>query len=67
MDRIRSTRGWEKLIQKFGQKPKGKRPLGMPNRWWEDNIRMDLKWRRVKLCGLVGSVSGSRLVAGEFD
>jgi hypothetical protein len=24
-------------------KPKGKRPLGMPRRRWEDGIRMDLK------------------------
>jgi hypothetical protein len=24
-------------------KPQGKRPLGMPRRMWEDNIRMDLR------------------------
>ena len=24
-------------------KPEGKRPLGMPRRRWEDNIRMDLR------------------------
>jgi hypothetical protein len=24
-------------------KPKGKRPLGMPRRRWEDGIRMDLR------------------------
>jgi len=24
-------------------KPTRKRPLGRPRRWWEDNIRMDLK------------------------
>ena len=24
-------------------KPTGKRPLGMPKRRWDDNIRMDLK------------------------
>jgi hypothetical protein len=23
-------------------KPGGKRPLGRPSRWWEDEIRMDL-------------------------
>ena len=23
--------------------PTGKRPLGRPRRWWEDNIRMDIK------------------------
>jgi ribosome biogenesis protein Nip4 len=25
------------------EKPEGKRPLGRPRRWWEDNIRMDLR------------------------
>jgi hypothetical protein len=24
-------------------KPEGKTPLGIPRRWWEDNIRMDLR------------------------
>jgi hypothetical protein len=24
-------------------KPEGKRPLGRPKRWWENNIRMDLR------------------------
>jgi len=24
-------------------KPEGKRPLGRPKRWWEDNIKMDLQ------------------------
>jgi hypothetical protein len=24
-------------------KPEGKRPLRRPRRWWEDNIRMDLR------------------------
>jgi hypothetical protein len=24
-------------------KPEGKRPLGRPKRWWEDNIKMDLR------------------------
>jgi hypothetical protein len=23
-------------------KPEGRRPIGRPRRWWEDNIRMDL-------------------------
>jgi hypothetical protein len=23
--------------------PKGKRPVGRPRRWWEDNIKMDLR------------------------
>jgi hypothetical protein len=25
------------------RKPEGKRPLGIPNHRWEDNIRMDLE------------------------
>jgi hypothetical protein len=24
-------------------KPEGKRPRGRPRRWWEDNIKMDLR------------------------
>jgi hypothetical protein len=24
-------------------RPKGKRPLGRPRRWWEDNIKMDIR------------------------
>jgi hypothetical protein len=24
-------------------RPAGKRPLGRPRRWWEDNIKMDLR------------------------
>jgi hypothetical protein len=24
-------------------KPKGKKPLGRPRRWWDDNIRMNLR------------------------
>jgi hypothetical protein len=24
------------------ERPEGKRPLGRPRRWWEDNIKMDL-------------------------
>jgi hypothetical protein len=24
-------------------RPKGKRPLGRPRRWWEDNIKLDLR------------------------
>jgi hypothetical protein len=30
------------MIQCFGSKSEGKRPLGRPRRRWEDNIRMDL-------------------------
>ena len=30
-------------IKILAGKPTGKRPLGMPRRRWEDNIRMDLK------------------------
>jgi hypothetical protein len=31
-----------KLIENFGGKPEGKRPLGLPRRRWEDNINVDL-------------------------
>jgi hypothetical protein len=24
-------------------RPEGKRPLGRPRRWWEDNIKLDLR------------------------
>jgi len=24
-------------------KPEGKRPFGRPRRWWEDNIKMDIR------------------------
>ena len=24
-------------------KPEGKRPIGRPGRWWEDNIKMDFQ------------------------
>jgi hypothetical protein len=27
----------------LAETPEGKRPLGRPRRWWEDNIRMDLR------------------------
>jgi hypothetical protein len=27
----------------FVGKPEGKRPLGKPRRWWEDNIKIDLR------------------------
>jgi hypothetical protein len=32
------------------EKPEGKRPLGRPRRWWEDNIKMDL--REIGWCGM---------------
>jgi hypothetical protein len=31
-------------------KPEGKRPLGIPRRRWEDNIRMDL--REIRWAGM---------------
>jgi len=33
----------ERIVQGFGGKPGGKRPLGRPRRRWEDNIKMDLQ------------------------
>jgi hypothetical protein len=35
--------GGEKSVQRFGDKPEGKRSLGRPRRRWEDRIRMDLR------------------------
>jgi hypothetical protein len=32
----------EKIVQGFGGKPEGKRPLGRPGRRWEDGFIMDL-------------------------
>jgi hypothetical protein len=31
------------LYRVFVGKPEGKRPLGIPRRRWEDNIKMDLQ------------------------
>jgi hypothetical protein len=33
----------EKIVQGFGGRPEGKRPLGRRRCKWEDGIRMDLK------------------------
>ena len=33
--------GEERPIQGFSGKPEGKRPLGIPRRRWEENIKMD--------------------------
>jgi hypothetical protein len=33
--------GEERFI--FSGKPEGRRPLGIPRRGWEDNIKMDLR------------------------
>jgi hypothetical protein len=32
--------------------PEGSRPLGRPTRRWEDNIKIDLREKRVWGCGL---------------
>jgi hypothetical protein len=44
---------WPELVARMGEgrgayrvlvgRPEGKRPLGRPRRWWEDNIKMDLR------------------------
>jgi hypothetical protein len=37
-------------------KPEGKRPLGRPRRWWEENIKIDLReieWDGVDLIDIV--------------
>ena len=33
----------ERRVQGFGVEPEGKRPMGIPRRSWEDNIKMDLQ------------------------
>jgi len=44
MSRACNTYGGEKrCIQGFCWEPLGKRPLGIPRRRWEDNIKMDLQ------------------------
>jgi hypothetical protein len=35
--------GGERYLQGFGWRPEGKRPLGRPKRWWENNIKMNLR------------------------
>jgi hypothetical protein len=39
-------------------RPDGRRPLGRPRRRWEDNIKMDLREKRVWGCGLDSLGSG---------
>jgi hypothetical protein len=34
---------WERCLQCFVGRPKGKKPLGRPRRRWEDNIKIDLR------------------------
>jgi hypothetical protein len=46
-----------KVYMVLVENPEGKKPLGRPNRWWMDGIRMDLRdsgWG----CGLDSSGSG---------
>ena len=50
---IKSRMRWEDQVARMGErrgvyralvgKPEGKRPLGIPRRRWEDNIKMDLQ------------------------
>jgi hypothetical protein len=35
--------GGERCIQDFVGRPEGRRPLEIPRRRWEDNIKMDLQ------------------------
>jgi hypothetical protein len=39
-------------------KPEGRRPLGIPRRRWEDNIKMDLRESGREVWGLDGVGSG---------
>jgi hypothetical protein len=44
MGRKCSTNGEKRNVYRILMgKPEGKRPLGIPRRRWEDNIRMDLR------------------------
>jgi hypothetical protein len=44
MSRACSTHGEKRNAYRvLVGKPEGKRPLGRPRRWWEDNIRVDLR------------------------
>jgi hypothetical protein len=53
VDRACGTHGKErKLYKVLVGKPKGKRPLEIPRRRWEDGIRMDL--RVIGWGGLIG-------------
>jgi hypothetical protein len=38
------------VVQCLVWKPEGKRPLGSPARWWEDNIKVNLKDIRRTAC-----------------
>ena len=33
----------DRRVQGFGVEPKGKRPMGIPRRRWEDNIKLNLQ------------------------
>ena len=48
-------------------KPEGKRPLGIPRRRWEDNIKIDLQEVGRGLWGLDGVGSGYGQVAGARE
>jgi hypothetical protein len=49
------------MIQNFGRKPEGKRPLGKPNCRLENNIRIHLQeigWRDVDRMLRIGTCGG---------
>jgi hypothetical protein len=44
MDRACSTIGGEEeCMHGFGGKPEGRKILGRARRWWEDNVKIDLR------------------------
>ena len=49
VDRMEEGRSAFKLLT---GKPTGKKPLGKPRRRWEDNIRMNLKEKKVSIRGI---------------
>jgi hypothetical protein len=54
MGRVYSTHGEKKnAYEVLIGKPEGKRPLGRLRRWWEDNIKMDIRGNGVIWTGSI--------------
>ena len=68
MGRARNTLGESRCVWGGGLlgKPVEKRPLGIPRRRWEDNIKMDLQEVEIRGHGLDRAGSGEEQVAGTL-
>jgi hypothetical protein len=55
------------MYTKFLSENLKERPLGRPRRKWEDNIKMDLRERKVGNCGLDSCGSRGGPVAGSCE